>query len=734
MFRHRILLTPLFCLLAMAMLAQSNAESVVREADRHFEQMAYARAIEGYRYAADMGAINDHVTRRLAESHMMLGNTEEAERWYSTVVKFLNREPRDLFNYAQALKSNGRYSEAEEWMDLYLATVDPDGQERSNISGFAKKFIQDLDRFRIWPVTINTEFSDFGPAWLGNDQVIFTSSRNETVGIERRAAWNDQPFLDLFVANVTPDGDLVDARPLPGSVNTRFHEGPATASSNGDVLWFTRNNYHKGRSKKSSQGISRLSLFKAYQHMGKWSGVEEFLYNNSEVSIGHPALSSDGNTLYFVSDMPGGIGGTDIYVCHLQDGQWSEPKNLGPSVNTPMNEVFPFIGNDGTLYFSSDGHPGLGGLDIFAAAPLNKGGFRPAMNVGAPVNGPKDDFRFIIDQDNRRGYFSSNRPSGKGDDDIYGFEMFYPLEERYLVTGIVIDDEYDIPVIGADVTLYDLDGKMMASGSTDGRGEYAFPVEKNSLYRVVAKMAGRHEAQKHLDTKNIERTQIISRDLRLLAEQGILLRGAVKEKDGKGFIEGMTVSLVNTSSFHSETQQTGESGDLRFRLQPNEEFEVHFEKEGYFSQSVPISTAGMKQGVIDLNSVRDLAFENVEVGRPIPFKYVNWKDGRANLDPVAKAELELLVERMIVNPRIEIEIAVHSDARGNANEKLKQTQKQADTIMEYLRNKGVPKDRMSAKGYGSTQVLNHCLPGISCSDEEHAVNRRSEYTVVRIRE
>lgn len=714
------------------LLGQGAADVHVREADRYYEQLAYSRAIGHYRTAAELGAVNEHVTRRLADCSMRLGNTEEAELWYAQAVKYLNREPRDLYNYAEALKSNGRYQEAEEWMDRYLQMVQSDsGARRSNINGFARKFTQDQDRFRLRTISINTPFSDFGAAWWGAERVVFTSARNVTVGIERRAAWNDQPFLDLFSAEVTADGGLQNASPLEG-VNTKYHEGPATVSARGDELWFTRNNYFKGRAQKSQNGLSRLSLYKAHVDGAGWGNVEQFLFNNSEVSIGHPALSPTGRELYFVSDMPGGFGGTDIYICREQGGQWSEPENLGPTINTPFNESFPFIAANGTLYFASNGHAGLGGLDIFAAEASSTGLFAGAVNVGAPVNGPKDDFAFIIDAANKRGYFSSNRPGGVGDDDIYAFDMLAPLEQRFLCTGVVIDDEYETPVIEAAVELRDMKGELLASTVTDAKGEYSFAVEKDREYRLVARMKGRFDGEQHLSTETIEQQQIVARDIHLVADAGIWLRGALRYKDKIGFVPQATVSVVNLSSFFSESVVTGEGGDLSFRLQSNEEFEVLIEKAGFFSQSIPVSTIGMKQGIIDLNEARDLAMEPVEIGKAIPLKYVRWAQSGVQLDPQARTELDALVERLTVNPGLTIEVAVHADSRGDAAEQQKLTQKRAEAIVDHLKSNGIAKERLVAKGYGHSRPLNHCVPGVTCTEEEHAVNRRNEYKVLSV--
>lgn len=726
--RHILILHA--ALIAAASFAQrgGDPDAHTRIADQYYQRLAYAPAVKEYRLAAELGATNEHVTKRLADCYMKLGDTEHAEPWYAQVVKFLNVRPIDYYNYAQALKGNAKYAEAEVWMDKYLAMTHTDGQHpHSNIADFARKFTYGMDRFTVRSVSLNTPFCDMAATWNGPQGVIFSSSRKVRTGIQRKAAWNDQPFLDLYTAERSNNGDLVNPQPLPGDVNGPLHEGPAVCDASSGILWYTRNSGVRGKN-----GTLQLGILRARRVGNEWRGSDPFTLNNPETSTGHPALSTDGRTLFFASDMPGGLGGTDLYVCKDLGGRWGEPVNLGPAVNTIGNESFPFVGADGTLYFASTGLPGLGGFDVFAAQRGEDGAYSVALNLGAPVNGPKDDLGFIIDAAGKTGYFTSNRPGGQGDDDIYSFEMHTPLEQRYLCTGTVIDDDTGLPLIEVEVTLMDVNGAVVETEQTDINGKYSFAVEKNKEYRVSARMKGRFDGEQHLSTENIEKQQIVARDIHLVPDAGIWLRGAVRYKGRLGFMEGVNVSLVNLGSFFTETRLTGPGGDFSFRLQANEDFEVLLEHPGFYSVSVPVKTLGMTRGVIDLNEATDLSLEAIAIGTPVRLKYQKWSGTSTTLDPVAKTELDALADRLQVNPQLMVEIGVHSDARGDATEELKLTQKRADAIVAHLKSEGIPKDRLVARGYGITRLLNNCGPGVACTDAEHAENRRVEYTVTSI--
>jgi hypothetical protein len=707
-------------------MAQTGPEQHTHLADRYYQRMAYAQALQEYTKAADLGALNEHVVKRAAECAVKLGDTRAGETWYEQVVKFLNRTPDDLFMYAQMLKSNGKYAEAEAWMDRYLAAKQGRATSISNLQDFVRKFTSSPDRFSVTSVSINSDKSDLCPAWATDGRVIFCSARDSAVGMQWRSAWTDEPFLDLHSAQRQSNGDLTGARKLTGSANSRLHDGPACMAPDGS-LWFTRTN-----GTRSTNGVQRLGIFHARPDRDGWTGHEPFLYNNPECSVGHPAISPDGRSIYFMSDMPGGFGGTDLYMCRDAGGRWGEPKNLGPGINTDRNELFPFLAQDGSLWFSSNGLPGLGGLDLFVAKPGVDGSFDFAVNAGAPVNGASDDFGLIIDPAGKTGYFSSNRPGGRGADDIYAFVMHRPVEQRYLCTGTVVDDEQAAPLAQADVQLLDADGTVLAAASTGADGRYAFPVEARRRYTIRVRATGHYDGLAHLQTNDIERTQILARDIHLVPDAGIWLRGTVYYKADSSLAEGVDVSVVNLTSFFSEKHASDAGGDFLFRLQPNETFEVVLEKPGHFNMSVPVSTLGVKQGVIELGEVRDLMMERVVPGEPMPLRHVVWKAGELLLSPTAKAELDRLAERLQVNPDMTVEIGVHANTAADPAKALVTTGKRANEAVAYLRSKGVPKAKLSAKGYGVTKPRNDCGPGVPCSEEQRAVNERVEYTVTAI--
>ncbi len=276
------------------------------------------------------------------------------------------------------------------------------------------------EKFIVNRLSINSKYSDYAPSFF-EGELVFASSRNANSFSKIVHELNNQPFLDLYTTVRASDQRSIGR--LKGEINSKFHESSATFSKDGKTVYFTRNNYSKRKSKTNQEGTILLKLYKASYDNGKWRNIEELPFNSDEYSIAHPALSKDGKHLYFASDMPGSFGKSDLYVVEInEDGSFKTPRNLGDQINTSGRETFPYISDKGKLFFASDGHDGLGGLDVFMILP-DRNGVAGVYNLGEPINSTKDDFTFIINEENKIGYFASNRKGGRGDDDIYGFRQ-----------------------------------------------------------------------------------------------------------------------------------------------------------------------------------------------------------------------------------------------------------------------------------------------------------------------
>jgi outer membrane protein OmpA-like peptidoglycan-associated protein/tetratricopeptide (TPR) repeat protein len=414
-------------LLLLILPAWSHAQKVrMKLANSKYEQFHYADAIMMFEDIVASNPNNFEATEKLAHSYRKINNSKKAEEWYAKVVQNAKSQPINLLYYAQALAMNGKYSESRQWFAAYSAAAknDPRGDRfaRAYADSVMRRFFQDSARYKVDTVGFNSPQADFSPMFFRSG-IIFSSNRTpaETTPVKHTFQWNKTPYLDLYVA---PSGGNTAYR-LRKDINSRYHEGPVAFYRSYDSIIFTRNNYLNGKYQTSKDKTNKLKLYFANTKTDaseEWTNITEFPYNSNEYSTGHPALSTDGQTLYFVSDMPGGYGGTDIYMSVFRNGRWGKPQNLGAEINTKGNEMFPFIDENGDLYFASNGHPGLGGLDIFVARSKNSKYTAP-KNIGAPINSSQDDFALIYSEDTDEGYFTSNRDGGMGDDDIYRFTV-----------------------------------------------------------------------------------------------------------------------------------------------------------------------------------------------------------------------------------------------------------------------------------------------------------------------
>ncbi|WP_235996538.1 OmpA family protein [Robertkochia sediminum] len=505
-------LTALFMFAATFMVqAQYGTQ---KKADALFNQFAFPEAAETYKELVANDYNTDYAIRKLADCYWLLRDTKQAEKYYAMAVEQEGVDPDYYFNYALVLQALGKPEKAAKWAEIYR---DKGGEKRKyrelKKSEVQDNFFQTGTFFEVAPVTFNTAFSDFG-IFEFKDELYFVSSRPHTTKSDKKYKWNEQPFLDIYKRDVK---GVID--PLPGAINSKFHEGPLAISPDGKYIYFSRNNYNNKRIGKDEEGVSHLKIYRAERVGDEWGNITDLPMNGADYSVSHPAISPDGKTLYFASDMPGSLGKSDIYkVAVFEDGSFGEIINLGDKVNTPENELFPHINNSNNLFFSSAGHGGYGLLDIYGTILNSEQEITEVINLGEPINSAKDDFSFFMANNGYEGYFSSNRKNDPFDDDIYYFEKIPPL----MLRGLVKDSINHKPIPNALISLKDQNGNEIAFLETDANGRYEINIDREKDYNVGA------SHKKYQETGNKPFT---SKDLRKRAEEVIVNFELVPVKD-----------------------------------------------------------------------------------------------------------------------------------------------------------------------------------------------------------
>ncbi|APQ19294.1 cell envelope biogenesis protein OmpA [Maribacter hydrothermalis] len=497
---------------------KESKNKLIKRADEYFNKMWYAEAAKLYEIAlsGNSEVYNYDVIKKAGDAHYFNTNMEQAYKWYTILYEQYESEMSSdyLFKYAHSLKGTDNYKRSKRLFKLYNRKLVGEKQvinnEQSDI--ILDGLLRMKDRFDVKNLNINSKYSDFSPMYYNQGEMVYASSKDSSIYNTRRYKWNNQPYLDLYVAKINEESqDLKNAIKFSKEINTKYHEASVTFSPDNETMYFTRNNYGK-KLKRDKNGINHLKIYRSKKINGEWLEAEEVSFNSDEYSTGHPALSTDGKQLYFVSDMPGTIGETDIFVVDvLEDGSFSTPRNLGPEINTEQKEMFPFINNK-KLYFSSNGHVGLGGLDVFEVAFDNEEGFLEVRNVGKPINSKKDDFSFIVDEDTQKGYFASNRAGGKGDDDIYSFKTLQ-LEEiptnTNAISGIVTELVGGEIMPKALVQLLDENNIKLKEMETDENGSFIFEdLDSDTRYILKTTKGTYFDDTRDAATKNNEKVNV----------------------------------------------------------------------------------------------------------------------------------------------------------------------------------------------------------------------------------
>ncbi|OYQ45186.1 OmpA family protein [Flavobacterium aurantiibacter] len=475
-----------FLFLSCFCLAQ---EKEVAQATQQFNDFAYFDAIKIYERVAASGYKSKELFQKLGNAYYFSADYENAAKAYKELFALTDdQHPEYFYRYAQALKSIEDYDLSKVYMDKFAAFNI--GDKRANVylkkNDYLKAIKQNSGRYNIKISEFNSPYSDYGGAFLGN-KLVFTTTRDTGGAFKSKMKWTNAAFSNFYQVSFDNDGSANKAERFNSKVNSVLNESSAVFTADGKTMYFTRNNYLNGKRHKNNREQVLLKIYKATLDDGKWGDVEELPFNSDEFSTAHPALSLDEKYLYFASDRPGGVGKSDLYVVEIKkDGTFGEVQTLGPEINTESRETFPFVTGDNTLYFASDGHPGLGGTDVFATKLKSPTTTEEIQNVGEPVNSPFDDFAFIIDDKNKNGFFTSNRPSEFGDDDIYQLTEIKPLECKQKVVGVVVDEKTQQPLPNAQVILLDKNLQRIDEMYANDKGGFSFELNCKSVYTLRA--------------------------------------------------------------------------------------------------------------------------------------------------------------------------------------------------------------------------------------------------------
>ncbi|MEP5829624.1 MAG: OmpA family protein [Maribacter dokdonensis] len=498
------------CLLVIALSFGSmlNAQDKkTKRAKADFNSYAYAEAIESYEELVKEGYTSEEIHKNLGDAYYQKGDYNASAYWYEQLFAEpqINVDTEYLYKYAQTLKSSGNYELSHVWMQKFAE------QKKGDIRAFKfqenkdylDKIKENSQRYDIKNIPVNSASADFAPSFFG-EQLIFSTARDTGRILKSVHKWNNKPFTNLYTTKVTENGEFSVAERLSKKLNKKTHESSTAFAKDGSTVYFTRNNSKNGNFLRDKEGLSRLKIYRATLNDGEWEDIMELPFNSENYSVAHPTLSNDERKLYFASDMPGTYGQSDIFVVDInEDGTFGTPKNLGNEINTESRETFPFITEDEVLYFASDGHPGLGGLDIFATK-IDDMDALYILNVGEPVNSVQDDFSFIMDQKLKKGYFASSREGGVGSDDIYSFTETRPLDLqcRTELTGVVKDGKTGEPLKDADIKVYNSKNELVSGSNTNGTG--MFTTEGNCAkgnYKILAFKKDYEEGEKTVVTE-----------------------------------------------------------------------------------------------------------------------------------------------------------------------------------------------------------------------------------------
>lgn len=755
-------------LISILSLAVTTCFGQLERANQYFLQENYIEAIKNYEKVLKKDDTNIQANQNIAFSYRKLKDYANAEIYYQKAIEVNPNEPSNYLYYGQVLKNNNKLNEARQQFNKLI--------EKQPNSLLGKMLVQSIDDIYTWEKedknfeiklveNINSEYADFC-ALAFKDAVIFVSERRVDYVNEKTDSYTNRPYLSIFYSK--KDDNFEKVKEFSSQLNTEYHDGPVSISSDGNTIYFTRS--IKGELSKKS--INHSKIYQATAKGNKWTNITNFPFNSDSYSVAHPFISADEKTLFFTSNMPGGKGGMDLYKVTKTDTSWSEPINLGQKINTSSDELFPYL-KDEILYFSSDGHGGYGGLDLYAIS-MKDNLLGLVENLKAPINSSADDFGITF-QDKDTGYFSSNRTGGVGSDDIYSFK-WNNIEEKTALTGVLKYNKLSSD--GAKLQLVDENDQVIQTTTTNKDGVFRFDklkMDENYLIKINEEDENLlNQSKIYITNSKGERVILATRlgagkfkfkalkysyyeELKPIDEVdesllSINIFGQVYKKLPGDYGNEMKIFVVDENGNIIGTAKTDKNGKFVFeKLSPDEAylFKLEEDDEGYniiiLDENGKIIDNAKKiarnrynykrlssdKTIITLINEEDEVIKIAENENFIISKILYDYDS-FEINAASKKELDKLITLLQKNKEIGVELSSHTDDIGSANFNLNLSQKRADAAVEYIISKGIAKEKIIAKGYGKAHpIAPNKFPNGKDNPEGRAKNRRTEFKVVK---
>jgi outer membrane protein OmpA-like peptidoglycan-associated protein len=693
----------------------------LRKANTYFDMFAYRNAQHLYKRMLDKNPYDVYARQRVGECYVRLMEYEKAADWYREMIVEYDGGYSAYLPYAEVLTTLGRVEEAIHWYAQYLERNEESTRARNRLEFLLNMnfYLRDSVLYDVNNAGINSPQSDLGAGFYFNNQLVFLSNRDADGMVKHRSMdmiTEEESMYNYFVADAVDNNRYGGARLFPKfGAQTKYHDGPFSLYHYKTKIAFTRTSMVGKKPDRDIDGRANLKIFLGDIEENMVTNVVEFTHNLDGYSNGHPSMSPDGKAMYYSSTSPFGKGKSDIYVSYrLDNGRWTEPENLGEDVNTDGEELYPFLLNDSTLLFASNGHGGFGGLDVFMSMKRN-GKFTKPFNLGYPLNTPYDDFSLIFDESGRFGAFSSNRPGGKGLDDIYIISAGY-----YSLAGTVVQEVTGHLLPRAKVEVYDSLGQQVATTHTDDEGNFFVDLPFDGNYRIMAFKDGfyQHDSLKY----STYRLPIGMDSIRLpMREHNLFASGVVYSHELHEAISDAFVVFKNLTEWKVDTVFTDFGGRYRQRIMPNRRYNVTSYKQGFLKDDFNLNTRNLVKGELKNDFVLEMEFYDKRI---LQFDF-----DKSLIKEDALADLEESIRLLKEHPEATVIISAFADATGTKEYNKALSVRRLKAVMDYMTRKGISPSRMEGHAFGEDLLLNHCSDGVECDEEDHAINRRAEVKV-----